>query len=467
MTFLRAWSCAAVLALITAGALCAAEPAADPRKPLPAREALNQAVAQVKEVFKAEYAAAAPEALAALARKLLEQAQAEKDEVSKYALLSEARRLAVQAAEPLAAARAVADLGRAYRLDTYQETFASLDQCRRQIRDMEKVKELAGIYLGLGKTALEEELYAEAERAVQKAQECAAVARDAELAKLAAAQKGAVEQARRAFLQVQKARETLKTQPDDPAANLALGRFLWFTQGDAAKALPHLAKGSDGSLATCARLDLDGAPSNEAKVALGDAWWQQSEGKPPAEQDALRARAAHWYQQCVNELTGLEQMRVLKRIGDSGAQDSAWIEFAENETKGLRAEAMPPGDGKFQYGAKDGRPCGIFQAPTYLHLKLDDLWADNFANAHKMLVDVECYDDQGAFHLQYSTADKVFEIGGTATLEGKKTWAVKSLAMTNQKFRNAQNSGADLRIFFMKGGPIYVRKVTVRRASDK
>jgi hypothetical protein len=57
----------------------------------------------------------------------------------------------------------------------------------------------------------------------------------------------------------------LKTAPDDPAANLAVGSYYCFSKGDWPRGLPLLAKGSDANLKQPAMLELS-APSKPDDV---------------------------------------------------------------------------------------------------------------------------------------------------------------------------------------------------------
>ena len=82
----------------------------------------------------------------------------------------------------------------------------------------------------------------------------------------------------------QAAREKLKTDPDDAAASLAVGRWSCFWQGDWEEGLKLLAKGSDAALKSLAAEELAAKPAKaDDSVARGDAWWNMAEkaaGRP-------------------------------------------------------------------------------------------------------------------------------------------------------------------------------------------
>ena len=60
-----------------------------------------------------------------------------------------------------------------------------------------------------------------------------------------------------AFGTTVRADEKLKTNPDDPQANLALGRYRCFAKGDWEAGLPLLAKSGDAALASLAKKALE------------------------------------------------------------------------------------------------------------------------------------------------------------------------------------------------------------------
>jgi hypothetical protein len=101
--------------------------------------------------------------------------------------------------------------------------------------------------------------------------------------------------------------DKLKNQPDDPAANLAAGRFLCLMKGDWDRGLVMLAKGSDPILKAVATRDL-GMPDGEAAYELGDELWNLSDMEPLAlSKTRLRARAVFWFKRAMPRLAGLSK----------------------------------------------------------------------------------------------------------------------------------------------------------------
>ncbi|MGO8750098.1 MAG: SUMF1/EgtB/PvdO family nonheme iron enzyme [Thermoguttaceae bacterium] len=131
-----------------------------------------------------------------------------------------------------------------------------------------------------------------------------------------------LQHARREQEAVQAARERLKTEPEDPDACLAVGRWTCFHQGDWELGLKLLAKGSDGPLKSLAAEELGIKPSKaEEKVARGDAWWDLAEKATGKAKAAMRHRAGYWYQQALPDFTpGLAKAKVEDRLAQASEE---------------------------------------------------------------------------------------------------------------------------------------------------
>ncbi len=109
-------------------------------------------------------------------------------------------------------------------------------------------------------------------------------------------------------------REALKANPDDPRANLEVGKYDCLVRNDWASGRPALARGSDPSLKALAALEegLPVAAPDQAK--LGDAWWDYA-AKVPRE-DALPAmhRAKYWYLKALTASNEAERRALAGRV---------------------------------------------------------------------------------------------------------------------------------------------------------
>lgn len=118
----------------------------------------------------------------------------------------------------------------------------------------------------------------------------------------------------KAYHEMKEAAAVLDKKPDDPAANLAVGKYYCLRKGDWEKGLPMLALGQDERLKTVAGQEIAGANTAADKVKLGDAWWDLAEKEPGKAQSVLRGRANYWYQQALPDISGLAKAKLEKRI---------------------------------------------------------------------------------------------------------------------------------------------------------
>lgn len=99
------------------------------------------------------------------------------------------------------------------------------------------------------------------------------------------------------WAEVQTALTTLDTTPEDPDANLRVGRFLC-SVGNWNEGLPHLAKGADAHVKELAAAEL-AAPGDAAQQKdLADGWWDL-EIPDPAGRMQVEYHAAVWYRKAL------------------------------------------------------------------------------------------------------------------------------------------------------------------------
>ena len=135
-----------------------------------------------------------------------------------------------------------------------------------------------------------------------------------------------VKAAAKAYANAKEAMTTLKEKPDDPDANLTVGKHLCFSNGDWEKGLPMLVLGSDEKLVALAEKDIAGAASANEQAKLGDTWWEVSEEEEGATRKQIQARAAYWYKQALPGMSGLKKDMVENRLWDvmQAATEERW-----------------------------------------------------------------------------------------------------------------------------------------------
>ncbi len=110
-----------------------------------------------------------------------------------------------------------------------------------------------------------------------------------------------------------KAMVALRANPDDPEANLIMGRLHCFSRNDWQKGLPYLMKGSDAELAALARLERAAPTESAAQIKLADGWWDLAERTSGTEKEVLLRRAGFWYEKA-GDLSGLTRLRIDRRL---------------------------------------------------------------------------------------------------------------------------------------------------------
>lgn len=288
------------------------------RNPAPDPAAQRQAEKSVREIFAEDYSKKSPSDRKALAKKLLQVASETKDDPTiRYVLLGEARVLAAEAGDLETAFIALGRLEEGFLIDGLAARLATLRAADLPARSPEQSKALAEGYLALAIEAVRRENFETANVAIAKADSAARAAKDLALATSAKLLSAEVESLRREWDSAQAAEKTLGGKPEDPEANLKLGKYLCARKGAWERGLPMLAKGADLPLREAARKDLSAPDKAEGQVEAGDAWYALAErAGTVGEKKAWQTRAGKWYWAAVQRLTGLSKLKVEKRLAE-------------------------------------------------------------------------------------------------------------------------------------------------------
>lgn len=109
---------------------------------------------------------------------------------------------------------------------------------------------------------------------------------------------------------------TLDEKPDDPAANLLLGKHFCFVAGQWEEGFAYLAKLEDKTIQELATASLADPQTPNEQTALADLWWSKAERPTILSKREIQFVALHWYQLAQPKLDGLAKARVDKRITD-------------------------------------------------------------------------------------------------------------------------------------------------------
>ena len=111
-------------------------------------------------------------------------------------------------------------------------------------------------------------------------------------------------------------RAALSKNPEDPVANDRLGKHLCFVKDDWPAGLPHLAKSENLPLKFASELEQTNPEETAKMIELGDAWWELAKEFTDADKTAANRRSQYWYLKAINELKGLDKIRIKVRLGE-------------------------------------------------------------------------------------------------------------------------------------------------------
>jgi hypothetical protein len=315
----------ACLALSSLAIVVLAADKTDERSAVPPAGDVAKADKLVKDIFKAEYAKTKQADRLDLAAKLLQQASETKDDpAARYVLLREAGDVAARAGEAALAFQAADELIAAYQVNAAEFRVALANHiAAATIPAASIAPTVESLVAAAGAARTADDLAT----ALALARAADAVAKKSKNSTLANSARALVKELETIKFESDKVKDhqtTLKTKPDDPAANLAVGRFLCFIKNDWEAGVGHLAKGSDTKLKDAAEKDAKAAEGSETdKLATADVWYDLAGAAEPALKHALQMRAHHWYTAALSGLTGLNKVKVEKRIAELEAAGEA------------------------------------------------------------------------------------------------------------------------------------------------
>lgn len=283
------------------------------RIPEPDAEAQKQAVKALKDLFKEEYTRKTAAEQLDLARKLLAtSADASIDMSTKYACLTEARDLAVAAADAGLALEALTLLGKSYLIAVPAAKLAVLNKLTAGAKDPEKIRALGKAYHDLARDSVASEDYETATAAAAKSDTLARALKDAALSERIA-------ELKKDLATLKSEYQKVKSSIDNPAGGDAdaVGRYLCFVRNDWAAGLKLLSESGKPPLKELAAKDLAAPETTEGQVELGDAWWQLAQAEKMAwKKQNLLGRSRRWYEKAQPNVTALVKVRVNKRLAE-------------------------------------------------------------------------------------------------------------------------------------------------------
>lgn len=291
--------------------------AGDSRQPVPDQAKQAESENLIEDLFKTDYAKPAAADKLALAQKLLQQATETKDDpAARFVLLREARDLAALAGDTETAFSSVDQMAKDFAVDGGAEKLTVLPKLESSARTPEQAGKLVEALIQAADGAIDADDYGMAGKLMMRAESVATRAQSAPLLAKARARRKEIQDLAQQSKGLEAARKTLSEKPDDPEANLAVGKFTCFVKGDWENGLPMLAKGSDLGLKAMAEAERDlSAPlDGAAQLRIGDGWWDMAEKESGAAKVNVQRRSAKWYRDALPKLTGLNKVKLERRL---------------------------------------------------------------------------------------------------------------------------------------------------------
>lgn len=312
----------------------------DKPAPIPAAGEVRKAQAEIKALFKADFAASGREPQRALARRFLQEAEnAGNSPASRYALLEYARDFAVSSLDLPTAFAAIDRLdglfeltkppltGAVFTLNGNANKAYALVQAQKSAVGEEDSLVLGEGYFVLTDRALADRNYDDALGFSKLADRYSKSLKSSAIQDLVTRRLVEIPELKKEDEQQAK----LNGAASDAASKLLLGRFLLFAQGKDAEGLALLAEASDANVKTAAAAEIakGGTPAAQAEVA--EAWLAASAKETnPLHKSRYVRRSVRWFEEATRGATGLEKAKIEKRYEDLGLQGkllTPWVDL--------------------------------------------------------------------------------------------------------------------------------------------
>jgi hypothetical protein len=303
-------------------------PDATPAKP-PARlpvpdEASQQAEKKkVRDAFRARFARARnPIDQGALAADLLREARQSKDiPAARFALLAEARDLALAAGEPVRFREAIDEIVQAYEADLLQEQTRALVEASEAPLPSPVRNTLAKVAIGVAQDALQADSYDAASQLAKAGfsfatKVMASKGRDPQMIRQASELVEAIPWHKEQHDLAIQAEKALAQDPANVKAAQFLGKHYALVKEQWDRGLPLLLKGEDAPLKALAEAEQRAQRSVTAEemVKLADQWADASPSLDGSHERSARHRALYWYEAVLPYVGGPSRERVVRAI---------------------------------------------------------------------------------------------------------------------------------------------------------
>lgn len=290
--------------------------------PVPSKSELRETLKTIQGLYAEQYRNRTPQGRQKFAETLLVVGAEDEQLPAKYVLFSEALRISRELGDYKTAWKAINKLSQCFQLDDLKIRVDMLKDIGKKNRDPEIAYQLAFMVQPNIESFIAQDRFTAAIKLIQCIESIAKRSSNKSLARESANSEKNLELLAKRYAALESYRATLKTNPNDPVANGKLGQYYFFDKKNSQKGLPLLAKSRHPELAALAKRELQ-AKTTEAKIqdklAIADDWWKLANAADEqATKDRLKNHAILLYSELADQLTGIDKVRVQKRINSQG-----------------------------------------------------------------------------------------------------------------------------------------------------
>ncbi len=285
------------------------------RTALPSANATKNAQTQISEIYKAQFFKARNSKDAGLKREFAnalytQSKETGNDLASRYVCLLESRKLMEVAGDPNGALRSIDAMGTLFEVDLLPLKAVSLRAVLgKSKQDFQWITVHA---LELAEEAEQRGKFDIVSQLLETAQLAALRTKERGLIKLTGDLRGLIPDQKKEFEANQKALTVLATTPNDPAANVVVGRYLCLVRGDWATGGPKLQNGNDEELKAIAVREAAKPQALADVLALAQAWQVLAEKQTGSFKPRMLREAAYWFHLASFDATGLQKAQCEK-----------------------------------------------------------------------------------------------------------------------------------------------------------
>jgi hypothetical protein len=315
------------------------------RAQIPDSSELQKSIKLVREIYANEITAArTPAQKQVLAGRLITSAQATNDDpAGRYALLSLSREISTALGDADGAITAVVETAKYLDVDELKLRVETLKATAPNSRVAAEIRAIALLSLQAGILGVQTDRYDLADEAANLALSQARRGTDRALVDRLTTWRTDLALVKAEYEKAKPSMAVIAKTPEDPAANLAVGKFLCYFKSDWSEGIANLARSSDQNLSTLAQSEI-GASDAAAQMAVADRWWDLGQVETSLSKRNVLSHAAGIYRDLLPSLTGLSKDKAQRRAAMAPPTTAfpQILEMSAASTQPAKAPASAP-----------------------------------------------------------------------------------------------------------------------------